>query len=194
MSRVSRQLTLLTPKKGPSLETLIFPSSFQVVREPLPFTYNSNRPIKYRNAQSLREVLNHLRRDAHPSKSGYVTCVSKKYNDCKIFITLDAKKFKEVFDKCKEKVGTTTNDAESEKLANELESLKVKEDNEKPSEPADKEKESLGEGTSTETKEEEPQNETKKESDTDTAAEKSETSDNPSDNVPEKSDNSPSDE
>ena len=29
----------LTPDEGPSLETSIFPLSFQVVREPLPFTY-----------------------------------------------------------------------------------------------------------------------------------------------------------
>ena len=31
--------TLLTPNEGPSLETSIFPLSFQVVREPLPFAY-----------------------------------------------------------------------------------------------------------------------------------------------------------
>ena len=30
---------LLTPDEGPSLETAIFPLSFQVVREPLPFAY-----------------------------------------------------------------------------------------------------------------------------------------------------------
>ena len=44
---------------------------------------------------------------------------------------IDAKKFKEVFDKCKEKLASKTCDAESEKLANELESLKVK-DTENP--------------------------------------------------------------
>ena len=32
-------VALLTPDEGPSLETLIFPLSFQVVRKPLPFTY-----------------------------------------------------------------------------------------------------------------------------------------------------------
>ena len=32
--------TLLTPDEGPSLETSIFPLSFQVVREPLPFAYH----------------------------------------------------------------------------------------------------------------------------------------------------------
>lgn len=42
-----------------------------------------------------------------------------------LLIVLDAKKFKEVFDSCKEKVAPTKNDVESEKLANELESLKV---------------------------------------------------------------------
>ena len=31
---------LLTPDEGPSLETSIFPLSFQVVREPLPFAYH----------------------------------------------------------------------------------------------------------------------------------------------------------
>ena len=31
---------LLTPHEGPSLETLVFPLSFQVVREPLPFAYH----------------------------------------------------------------------------------------------------------------------------------------------------------
>ena len=30
----------LTPDEGPSLETSIFPLSFQVVREPLPFAYH----------------------------------------------------------------------------------------------------------------------------------------------------------
>ena len=32
--------SLLTPDKGPSIETSILPLSFQVVREPLPFTYH----------------------------------------------------------------------------------------------------------------------------------------------------------
>ena len=32
----------LTPDEGPSLETSIFPLSFQVVRESLPFAYQSN--------------------------------------------------------------------------------------------------------------------------------------------------------
>ena len=32
--------TLLTPDEGPSLERSIFPLSFQVVREPLPFAYH----------------------------------------------------------------------------------------------------------------------------------------------------------
>ena len=32
---------LLTPDEGPSLETPIFPLSFQVVREPLPFVYHT---------------------------------------------------------------------------------------------------------------------------------------------------------
>ena len=31
---------LLTPVEGPSLETSIFPLSFQAVREPLPFAYH----------------------------------------------------------------------------------------------------------------------------------------------------------
>ena len=30
---------VLTPDEGPSLETSIFPLSFQVMREPLPFAY-----------------------------------------------------------------------------------------------------------------------------------------------------------
>ena len=30
----------LTPDEGPSLETSIFPLSFQVVRKPLPFAYH----------------------------------------------------------------------------------------------------------------------------------------------------------
>ena len=30
---------ILTPDEGPSIETSIFPLSFQVVREPLPFEY-----------------------------------------------------------------------------------------------------------------------------------------------------------
>ena len=34
---------LLTPDEGPSLETSIFPLSFQVVREPLPFAYHWQR-------------------------------------------------------------------------------------------------------------------------------------------------------
>lgn len=98
----------------------------------------------------------------------------------------NAKKFKEVFDKCKEKVGNPANDVESEKLANELESLKVNDDSEKQ---GDEPKESSGEGTSTETNAEEPQEkveETEKEPDTVTES-KSETSDNP----PEKTDDSP---
>ena len=32
--------SLLTPDEGPLLETSIFPLSFQVVREPLPFAYS----------------------------------------------------------------------------------------------------------------------------------------------------------
>ena len=35
-----RRDSLLTPDEGPSLETSIFPLSFQVVREPLPFAYH----------------------------------------------------------------------------------------------------------------------------------------------------------
>ena len=35
-----RAKPLLTPDEGPSLETLIFPLSFQVVSEPLPFAYH----------------------------------------------------------------------------------------------------------------------------------------------------------
>ena len=34
------RILLLTPEEGPSLETSIFPLSFQVVREPLPFAYH----------------------------------------------------------------------------------------------------------------------------------------------------------
>ena len=33
-------VVLVTPDEGPSLETSIFPFSFQVVREPLPFAYH----------------------------------------------------------------------------------------------------------------------------------------------------------
>ena len=32
--------SVLTPDEGPSLKTSIFPLSFQVVREPLPFAYH----------------------------------------------------------------------------------------------------------------------------------------------------------
>ena len=35
-----RELVLLTPDEGPSLETSIFSLSFQVVREPLPCAYH----------------------------------------------------------------------------------------------------------------------------------------------------------
>ena len=34
---------MLTPDEGPSLETSIFPLSFQVVREPLPFAYQMSQ-------------------------------------------------------------------------------------------------------------------------------------------------------
>ena len=39
-AKALRRELLLTPDKGPSLETSIFPLSFQVVREPLPFAYD----------------------------------------------------------------------------------------------------------------------------------------------------------
>ena len=39
-AKALRSESLLTPNKGPSLETSILPLSFQVVREPLPFTYH----------------------------------------------------------------------------------------------------------------------------------------------------------
>ena len=35
-----KYISLLTPDEGPSLETSIFPLSFQVVREPLRFAYH----------------------------------------------------------------------------------------------------------------------------------------------------------
>ena len=35
-----RELVVGAPDEGPSLETSIFPLSFQVVREPLPFAYH----------------------------------------------------------------------------------------------------------------------------------------------------------
>ena len=41
---LSRELVLLsTSDEGPSLETSIFPLSFQVVREPLPFAYHRRK-------------------------------------------------------------------------------------------------------------------------------------------------------
>ena len=102
----------------------------------------------------------------------------------------NAKKFKEVFDKCKEKVGSQANDAESEKLANELESLKVNDDSKKPNEQADKQEESSGEGTSTEPKKE-AVDDTKKESDTEIKSETTENVPENSENPPETSDKSP---
>ena len=42
------KVPLLTPDEGPLLETSIFPLSFQVVREPLPFA-NSVLPILYKS-------------------------------------------------------------------------------------------------------------------------------------------------
>ena len=47
--------SLLTPDEGPSLETSIFPLSFQVVRERLPFIYAD--PILFIAIQPLRLFL-----------------------------------------------------------------------------------------------------------------------------------------
>ena len=50
-------LTLLTPDEGPSLETSIFPLSFQVVRESLPFAYSqSTYTVGCSNSTRLRLV------------------------------------------------------------------------------------------------------------------------------------------
>ena len=46
---------LLTPDEGPSLETSIFPLSFQVVREPLPFAYP-----EYFISYSYSEYFSHI--------------------------------------------------------------------------------------------------------------------------------------
>ena len=82
---------------------------------------------------------------------------------------------------------------ESEKLANELESLKVNDDSKKSNVQVDKQEERSGEGTSTEAKKEAPVEDTKKESDTEKKSENvSENSENPpesSDKPPENSDN-----
>ena len=40
-ARARRRELAVTPDEGPLLEASIFPSSFQVVREPLPFVYQS---------------------------------------------------------------------------------------------------------------------------------------------------------
>lgn len=74
----------------------------------------------------------------------------------------NAMKFKEVFDKCKDKLELPISDEESEKLANELESLKVAEKPE--TEQGDKQNEN-GQDDSKE-------DESKKETDTETASDK----------------------
>ena len=45
MNNISNFPPLLTPDEGPLLETSIFPLSFQVVREPLPFAYQMNKSM-----------------------------------------------------------------------------------------------------------------------------------------------------
>ena len=44
---------MLTPDEGPSLETSIFPLSFQVVREPLPFAVCIQTYIKYKSSYKM---------------------------------------------------------------------------------------------------------------------------------------------
>lgn len=75
----------------------------------------------------------------------------------------------------------STNDAESEKLASELESLKVKDSSGKADGNSNEQCDSLGEGTSTTTKVDEPDPESKKEVDNDTE-DKCETLDKPTEN------------
>ena len=51
--KARRRESLLTPNEGPLLETSIFPLSFQVVGEPLPFAYD----ISYRLFEMLSSVV-----------------------------------------------------------------------------------------------------------------------------------------